>query len=68
MLVDHIRIRAAAQRLEHEAEPELGELHHLGSALERHVRLEEREVFPLIEAAMPAAEAERLVDLVMQRR
>jgi hypothetical protein len=36
----HVRIRAAAQRLE------------------------EREVFPLIEAAMPQAEAERLVKLV----
>jgi hypothetical protein len=40
MLVDHIRIRAAAQRLEREAEPALDELHDLGSALERHVRLE----------------------------
>jgi hemerythrin-like domain-containing protein len=67
MLVDHIRIRAAAQRLEHEAGPTLDELHHLGSALERHVRLEEREVFPLIEAAMPELEAERLVELVMRR-
>jgi hypothetical protein len=68
MLVDHVRIRAAAQRLEHEAGPTLDELHHLGSALERHVRLEEREVFPLIEAAMPELEAERLVELVKQRR
>ncbi|HEX5780347.1 MAG TPA: hemerythrin domain-containing protein [Solirubrobacteraceae bacterium] len=67
MLVDHIRIRAAAQRLEREAEPALDELHHLGSALERHVRLEDREVFPLIEAAMPEPEAERLVELVLQR-
>jgi DNA-binding CsgD family transcriptional regulator len=41
MLVDHVRIRAAAQRLEREAEPALDELHHLGSALERHVRLRE---------------------------
>lgn len=68
MLLDHVRIRAAAQRLERQAEPALDELHHLGSALERHVRLEEREVFPLIEAVMPEPEAERLVELVMQRR
>jgi hypothetical protein len=67
MLVDHIRIRAAAQRLEAEERPGLEELRHLGSALERHVRLEEREVFPLIEAAMPEPEAERLVELVTQR-
>jgi hypothetical protein len=30
------------------------------------VRLEEREVFPLIEAAMPEADAERLTELVMR--
>ena len=68
MLIDHVRIRAAAQHLEGEAQPTLEDLHHLGSALERHVRLEEREVFPLIEAAMPEPEAERLVELVTQRR
>jgi hemerythrin-like domain-containing protein len=64
MLVDHVRLRAAAQRLEREAEPALASLHELGTALERHVRLEEREVFPLIEAAMPEEAAERLVAAV----
>jgi hemerythrin-like domain-containing protein len=64
MLVDHVRIRAAAQRLESEVEPVLESLHDLGRALERHVRLEEREVFPLIEAAMPEDAAERLVEAV----
>jgi hemerythrin-like domain-containing protein len=65
MLVDHVRIRAAARRLDDEREPSLESLHDLGAALERHVRLEEREVFPLIEAAMPEAAAEALAEEVM---
>jgi hemerythrin-like domain-containing protein len=65
MLVDHVRIRAAAQRLEREPQP-LEALHELGTMLERHVRLEEREVFPLIEAAMPEDAADRLVAAVIE--
>lgn len=34
----------------------LDSLHELGAALAAHVRLEERELFPVIEAAMPAEE------------
>ena len=66
MLVDHVRIRAAARRLADEPEPAVEALHELGSALERHVRLEEREVFPLIEAALPVDALEPLADAVMQ--
>ena len=66
MLVDHVRIREQAQRLERDPGPALEALHDLGSALERHVRLEEREVFPLIEAAMPEDDAERLVEAVLR--
>jgi hemerythrin-like domain-containing protein len=65
MLVDHVCIRHAAQRLERDPDPGLAALHALGSALERHVRLEEREVFPLIEAAMPPDVADALVDDVL---
>ena len=65
MLIDHARIRAAAAGLEGDAEPPVATLHELGTMLERHVRLEEREVFPLIEAALPPAAAERLVDAVL---
>ena len=65
MLVDHVRIRAAAHRLENESHPLLESLHDLGTALERHVRLEEREVFPLIEASMPPAAAEALAAAVL---
>ena len=65
MLVDHVRIRAAAAGLEREAEPAPEALHALGSALEQHVRLEEREVFPLVEAALPEGAAEELVAAVL---
>jgi hemerythrin-like domain-containing protein len=63
MLMDHVRIRAAARRLE--TDPELDALHELGTMLERHVRLEEREVFPLIEDALTPEAAERLVEAVL---
>jgi hypothetical protein len=53
MLVDHVRIRAQARRLEQDGAPPVEELHAVGTTLERHVRLEEREVFPLIEDALP---------------
>lgn len=66
MLLDHARIRAQAQWLEREPGPPVAALHALGTALERHVRLEEREVFPLIEAALPATAAEGLVDAVLK--
>jgi hemerythrin-like domain-containing protein len=66
MLVDHVRIRSAVQLLEREPAPRVDVLHDLGSALALHVRLEEREVFPLIEAAMPEKAAELLVEAVMQ--
>lgn len=65
MLIDHARIRAAAARLADDADPPVETLHELGTMLERHVRLEEREVFPLIEAALPEAAAERLVEAVL---
>jgi hypothetical protein len=64
MLVEHIRIRAAAAALA-AGSVELDALHALGTALAEHVRLEEREVFPLIEDALPPEAAERLVDAVL---
>jgi hemerythrin-like domain-containing protein len=64
MLVDHVRIRAAAAALA-DGEADLDAMHALGTALERHVRLEERQVFPLIEETLPEEAAERLVDAVL---
>lgn len=56
VLGDHVEIRSRAQRLERRPEADLDELHELGRALSTHVRLEERQLFPQIEAAMPADE------------
>jgi hemerythrin-like domain-containing protein len=64
MLMDHVRIRAAARRLE-SGEATVEALHELGTMLERHVRLEEREVFPLIEETLPPDAAEKLVGAVL---
>lgn len=53
-LVEHVAIRARARALEHAMPaPEPSLVRELGDALNTHVRREERELFPLIEAAMP---------------
>jgi hypothetical protein len=54
-LCDHVAIRARADALVVDDAPDPAVLHELGTILRDHVRLEEREVFPLIEAALPAA-------------
>ena len=62
MLIDHILIRRDAGRLEDQ--PPLELMHDLGARLSSHVELEERELFPLVEATIPefelAALGERL--------
>lgn len=63
VLLDHRRIR----RLAHEAaqgSPGIDVLHALGQQLGDHVRREERELFPLIERALPEPELARLVQLL----
>ena len=54
-LCDHVDIRARADTLAVDATPDPAILHELGTRLADHVRLEERQLFPLIEAALPAA-------------
>jgi hemerythrin-like domain-containing protein len=66
MLLDHVRIRATALTLERAEPADVGTLNALGEELARHVRLEEREVFPLIEATLPPAAAEELVAAVQR--
>lgn len=61
VLVDHVRIRRLARDLEHDEAPSVETLRQLGARLADHVRLEERELFPLIEETVPAAELELLV-------
>ena len=55
VLGEHVSIRARANRVRAAASAPLEDLHDLGAALAEHVRLEERELFPMIEAAMPGA-------------
>lgn len=54
MLIDHMLIRRDASRLTDR--PPLELLHGLGARLSSHVELEEREVFPLVEATIPERE------------
>jgi hemerythrin-like domain-containing protein len=56
MLADHARIRGLVLTLGDEAErgePGVGTLREIGERLEAHIRLEERRVFPLVEALLP---------------
>jgi hypothetical protein len=50
VLCDHVAIRRGVGALAHSRACELGDLHQLGILLAAHVRLEERELFPLIES------------------
>jgi len=52
-LCDHVDIRARADALMLDATLDPAILHELGTRLADHVRLEERQLFPLIEAALP---------------
>jgi len=50
-LLDHLRIRRDVERLTAGHDPEL--LHEVGGRLADHVRLEENELFPLVESTLP---------------
>ena len=64
MLIDHMLIRRDVARLT--AQPSLQLLHDLGAQLSSHVELEEREVFPLVEATIPEPELVELAELLTQ--
>lgn len=64
VLVDHVEIRHRADRLARNPSPPIEALQRLGSKLAEHVRLEERELFPLIEAALPDEELEPLCERI----
>jgi Hemerythrin HHE cation binding domain len=58
VLLDHLLIRRDADRLA--GTPPLELLHELGNRLAAHVKLEEHELFPLIEDALPEPELSTL--------
>lgn len=62
---EHLEIRALAMMVAEEGEVELAEIQRLGELLQAHVRYEERELFPLIEADLDASEQERLAAAVL---
>jgi hemerythrin-like domain-containing protein len=64
VLSDHVRIRHLAGEATASSAPPLSVLHDLGHQLEQHVRLEERELFPLIERSLPEEQLARLVELL----
>jgi hypothetical protein len=55
VLCDHVAIRHRADALARDSAPAVADLHAAGDRLAEHVRLEERQLFPLVEDAMPAA-------------
>ena len=62
VLGDHVAIRQRADRLTTGSSASPEALHDLGERLAAHVRLEERELFPLIEQTMPATEFTMLAE------
>jgi hypothetical protein len=61
-LCDHVAIRARADALAVDPAGDPAVLYDLGTLMADHIRLEERELFPLIESALPAP---RLATLAM---
>jgi hypothetical protein len=59
-LLDHVLIRRDVQRLAHD--PALALLHDLGERLASHVKLEENDLFPLVERTIPEPELSALGD------
>lgn len=64
MLFQHIEIRALIDQITEALErgdlPPIPCMNELGESLERHIRLEEQVVFPLVEATLPKGEMEHL--------
>ncbi len=54
-LCDHVAIRHRVHAVLADSESTVADLHDLGGLISAHVRFEERELFPLIERAMPTA-------------
>jgi hemerythrin-like domain-containing protein len=60
VLVEHVDLRRRGEDVAAAADPDPAALNELGERLERHIRHEERVLFPLIEEALPPDELTRL--------
>jgi hemerythrin-like domain-containing protein len=67
-LGQHVMIRHRAAALAHVGTALPASLEQLGAELAAHVRLEEREVFPLIERVMPTRELEAVAEQLEEAR
>lgn len=63
-LCDHVAIRSRIEALRTSETPSLADLVALGERLAAHVRMEERELFGLIERTVPPADLDLLADRV----
>jgi hemerythrin-like domain-containing protein len=62
VLTDHIELRRLATDVGDEQTASVDRLHELGIKLQRHIRHEERTLFPAIERALPDGERQQLAD------
>lgn len=65
-LCDHVEIRHRADAIVRDPALAVAALNELGARLAEHVRLEERELFPLIEQALPAERLAAVADALEQ--
>jgi hemerythrin-like domain-containing protein len=65
-LTEHVDLRRRGQDLEAVADPDPAALRELGERLERHIRFEERMLFPMIEEALPPDALDRLAAAIEQ--
>ena len=65
VLAEHLEFRAAARRLRSPGFA-VDDLHELGAALERHVRFEERDLFPRIESGLDRDAIRALGDAIAE--
>lgn len=56
VLVEHVDIRRRSSELALGGDASLDQLQELGERLQRHIRYEERVLYPLVEETLPAAE------------
>jgi hemerythrin-like domain-containing protein len=64
VLTERVDLRRRALDLEANDRPEVDQLHELGERLQRHIRHEERVLFPRIEAAIPEVELGDLAEAI----
>jgi hemerythrin-like domain-containing protein len=62
VLTDHIELRRLATDVGDEQTASVDRLHELGIKLQRHIRHEERTLFPAIERALPDGERQQLAE------